>query len=60
MTNREWLFTLSDEELVLIFQSCRCCVYHGDFTAKRRRDRCLMPRDKSCDDGVIEWLKREH
>lgn len=50
MTNREWLATLTDEELAGHLEfSCNSCVYEPD--------SCLCG---DCVGGVLEWLKSEH
>ena len=49
MTNREWLNTLDDEELLItIAAPCRIC--------SRNDLDCEM----DCDEAILEWLKQEH
>ena len=49
MTNREWLATLTDEELAgHLEMSCNSCVYELDRVCG------------DCVEGRIEWLKSEH
>lgn len=58
MTNREWLRSLTDNELAEIFcdndlgNICNICVYRND------RKGCMNVM--CCEDGVSEWLKQEH
>ena len=58
MTNREWLRSLTDNELAEIFcdndlgNICNICVYRND------RKGCMNVM--WCEDGVSEWLKQEH
>lgn len=50
MTNREWLATLTDEELAKHLEfSCNSCIYEPDSTL------CW-----DCVKGLKEWLKSEH
>lgn len=57
MTNREWLATLTDEQLIKFFRTwkenwCECCsgnVYGNN-------DDC----DMYCFDGQVKWLGMEH
>ena len=57
MTNREWLRSLTDNELAEIFcdndlgNICNICVYRND------RKGCMDV--VCCEDGVSEWLKQE-
>ena len=58
MTNREWLRSLTDNELAEIFcdndlgNICNICAYRDD------RKGCMDV--VCCEDGVSEWLKQEH
>ena len=58
MTNREWLRSLTDNELAEIFcdndlgNICNICVYRND------RKGCMNVM--CCEYGVSEWLKQEH
>ena len=58
MTNREWLRSLTDNELAEIFcdndlgNICNICAYRDD------RKGCMDA--VYCEDGVSEWLKQEH
>lgn len=61
MTNREWLESLSDEELAMRFDrgdtaSCLCCIHFSvkDNDCKKR----YIPT--FCMKGKIDWLKAEH
>lgn len=55
MTNREWLRSLTDNELAEIFYDndlggiCNICAYD-----------CIECRELECHDGVVEWLQKEH
>ena len=54
MTNREWLESLSDEELAkLILESTDC-----DFCAYQANS--IDCYDKSCKTGHLTWLQAEH
>lgn len=57
MTNREWLNSLTDEELAEIqhdhdmWIGCKCCAFdRGDYNC----------RLTSCEQGTINWLKAKH
>lgn len=58
MTNREWLRSLTDNELAEIFcdndlgNICNICVYRND------RKGCMNVT--CCEYGVSAWLKQEH
>ena len=58
MTNREWLRSLTDNELAEIFcdidlsNICNMCAYRND------RKGCINAA--CCKDGVLEWLAQEH
>ena len=58
MTNREWLRSLTDNELAEIFcdndlgNICNICAYKND------RKGCMNVT--CCEYGVSEWLKQEH
>ena len=57
MTNREWLRSLTDNELAGIFcdndlgNICNICAYRDD------RKGCMDV--VCCEDGVLEWLLQE-
>ena len=52
MTNREWLESLSDEELAKNLVSCKYCIY---------RVSCReYPITRGCYRGHYEWLQAEH
>lgn len=60
MTNREWLRSLTDSELVEFFYDdkrsiwggiCNICVY-GDSI-------CVEHDDRVCREGITKWLQRE-
>ncbi len=57
MTNREWLESLSDEELAnfIFMEGCKCetCEYDGN-----KGNKCLEPC--SCIDGKTKWLGATH
>ena len=54
MTNREWLESLSDEELAkFMLQADRCQYCATDI------NQCAL-NSKDCIDGKCEWLKAEH
>ena len=55
MTNREWLATLTDEQLVKVMRVfredwCSCCADNYS-----KGDKCGF-----CFDGQVEWLSQEH
>lgn len=52
MTNREWLESLSDEELAIVIGGCNCCVYDDT-------DDCADKVDTCCG-GRLKWLQAEH
>ena len=57
MTNREWLSTLTDEQLVKVLRTfsenhCYCC--KAGYTPLADDD-CGV-----CFDGQVEWLSQEH
>ena len=58
MTNREWLRSLTDNELAEIFcdidlsNICNMCAYRND------RKGCINAA--CCKDGVLEWLEQEY
>ena len=49
MTNREWLNSLSDEELARVIHHtcCNCCIYVND--------KC-----GDCEEGITEWLNKKY
>lgn len=55
MTNREWLRSLTDNELVEIFCDnnvggvCNICAYDG-----------IECEEIECNDGIAEWLQKEY
>lgn len=51
MTNREWLESLSDEELAKIIRHCRMCVHLGE--------ECLTNKPYDCNSGNVLWLQSE-
>ena len=57
MTNREWLATLTDEQLVKFFRTfredwCPCC---SDNYNEEEGSDCGF-----CYDGQVKWLSMEH
>lgn len=62
MTNREWLASLTDEELAkeLIIDICSHCLY-SVFSEITDTYQCLRPGDgRGCRHGITDWLKAEH
>lgn len=52
MTNREWLHTLSNQELAnQQVDSCNMCVLRPEDCAKS---------GMSCREGILIWLDKEH
>ncbi len=49
MTNREWLESLSDEELAEKLYDCSECIFDGS---------CIG--EYYCEDGHLKWLRAEH
>ena len=59
MTNRQWLESLTDEQLAYVFVEvgCGCCAY------TMGSDDCLKPEqfnNSTCIKGTAKWLKQEH
>lgn len=53
MKNREWLNTLTNEELILyLIASCDVCAYAGR--------ECIKHDGTNCDEGCVKWLEQEH
>ena len=53
MTNREWLNSLSNENLAYQFvNSCDICAYAGK--------NCMENSEMSCYEGCVKWLEQEH
>lgn len=54
MTNREWLNSLSNVDLVyqVFLGSCSICVYAGK--------NCTEHSEMNCYEGCIKWLEQEH
>ena len=59
MTNREWLKSLSDEELAKLYSQlvahvfCSCCDYV-------KEDSCHDAPEGACFEARVRWLKAEH
>lgn len=56
MTNREWLASLSDEQLIKVFRSFKedtCCMCKA---SNMWGDDC----ECCCFDGQVAWLSMEH
>lgn len=53
MTNREWLNTLTNEELILyLIASCDMCANLGK--------NCMEHDEMNCYEGCKKWLEQEH
>lgn len=61
MTNREWLRSLTDEEIAYFLHDeqgsvfgtiCNMCVYGDGF--------CIDNDDHECCKGIAKWLREEH
>ena len=61
MTNREWLATLSNEDLSKMMQACAHCIYRitpgeavtgGHCKGSELKNACIL--------GAIQWLESEH
>lgn len=50
MTNREWLRSLTDEELAETLDFCTVCVYRN----------VRFCNENICSKGITEWLQQEH
>ena len=53
MTNREWLFSMSDAELADMLgthHSCDYCLY----------DTKCLDGIHDCEEGTVAWLREEH
>ena len=60
MTNREWLQTLTDEELAKwrVLVECRSCAHNPE---KGFCNNLSVSFDLNCCvDGTAQWLKQEH
>lgn len=59
MTNREWLMSLSDEELAKLYSQlvahvfCSCCDYV-------KKESCHDAHDGACFEARVKWLNAEH
>lgn len=62
MTNREWLQTLTDEQLAYIMTEvgCGCCVYTFRLEGDCPNMRPEHFNTQHCIDGTTKWLKAEH
>lgn len=55
MTNREWLESLSDEEVARCMKhSCLYCIFHVGLGV------CTASPGYSCQNGIALWLQKEH
>lgn len=53
MTNREWINSLSNEDLVMeIIAPCEICAYAGK--------GCMEHDEWNCFEGRVKWLEQEH
>lgn len=61
MTNREWLFTLSDEQLADFMHcpTCRCCPYRKgkDCAFYHERIKKTGINANTCKARMVKWLK---
>lgn len=56
-TNRQWLESLSDEELarrIDILRGCDSCIYNEDGKSM------FCNHTDDCREGIIKWLQAEH
>lgn len=66
MTNREYLASLSNKELVrqlgIVFPPCEYCIYYGgsDNTGQIEFDYCNANTEEDCELGMLSWLESEH
>lgn len=62
MTNRQWLETLTDEELAERKISVRCesCAYNPGKGFCDNLSSTAPFYDDCCIDGIAKWLKMEH
>lgn len=58
MTNREWLQTLTDEELAehMRFGCFHCIFYVGE----EGKGTCMAKISDFCETGISLWLQKEH
>jgi hypothetical protein len=56
MTNGDRIRSMSDEELAELINRhwCYCCGYVVDDFGN-----CNSPAEKSCEESILEWLKKE-
>lgn len=55
LTNRQWLESLSDEDLAKFLHTCRKC---GTCAFEHRPTNCYL--EDACTIGRIKWLKQKH
>lgn len=62
MTNREWLETLSDEELAKwhVEIGCGSCVHNHEKGMCYNRSGFISFNEAHCIDGTAKWLQMEH
>lgn len=62
MTNREWLETLTDEELAKwrVSVDCRSCAHNPEKGFCNNLTDIASFDQNCCIDGTAQWLKQEH
>lgn len=62
MTNRQWLATLTDEELAKwrVSVECRCCAHNPEKGFCNNLSGIVSFNEAHCIDGTAQWLKQEY
>ena len=62
MTNREWLETLTDEELAKwrVLVDCRSCAHNPEKGFCNNLNGVVSFDPNCCIDGTTKWLQQEH
>ncbi len=60
MTNREWLRSLTDEELANFFIDDRRSFYGGVCNICAHDVNCMYDKTLKCNNGIAIWLKQEY
>ena len=62
MTNRQWLETLTDEELAKwrVSLECRSCAHNPEKGFCNNLSGIVSFDPNCCIDGTAQWLKQEH
>lgn len=60
MTNREWLRSLTDEELADFFIDDKRSLNDGICNICAHDCYCMYDEKLKCDNGIATWLKQEY